>query len=55
MGNTPGSVREEFLPVVAIIFGQLLGFFKSISLGSHPDSPSASGAISRIVKGVTIY
>lgn len=55
LGNTPGNIKEEYLPVVAIIFGQLLGFFKSIALGLQPDSPSASGAISRIVKGVTIY
>lgn len=53
-GRTP-AVEEAYLTVASILFGQLLGFFKSLELGLRPDSPSASGAISRIVKGVTIY
>ncbi|UJH90185.1 hypothetical protein LZ575_14910 [Antarcticibacterium sp. 1MA-6-2] len=37
------------------LVGQLLGLYKSLSLGLDPDNPSVSGAISRVVKGVTIY
>jgi tagatose-6-phosphate ketose/aldose isomerase len=48
-------IHEDFLPVVSIIPAQMLGFFKSIQMGLSPDSPSVSGAISRVVKGVTIY
>jgi tagatose-6-phosphate ketose/aldose isomerase len=33
----------------------LLGFYKSLYLGLQPDSPSISGAISRVVEGVIIY
>lgn len=49
------QVPEEYLAVCYIVFGQLLGFFKSLALKLEPDSPSKSGAISRVVQGVTIY
>ena len=49
------SLEEEFLSVCNVIPAQMLGFFKSLRLGLKPDAPSASGAISRVVKGVTIY
>lgn len=39
----------------AALIGQLLGFFHSIWVGLHPDNPSVSGCISRVVEGVTIY
>lgn len=49
------EIEEEFLAVCNIIPGQLLGFFTSLKLGLKPDNPSATGAISRVVKGVKIY
>lgn len=49
------NINEEYLSVCYIIFGQLLGFYKSLNLNHKPDSPSKTGAISRVVKGVTIY
>lgn len=49
------QIEEPYLSVCNILLGQLLGFFKSMDLGLNPDSPSLSGAISRVVKGVTIY
>ncbi len=49
------DVPEEFLPVIYIIPAQIIGFFKSMSLGLSPDSPSNNGSISRVVKGVRIY
>lgn len=48
-------IREEYLCVSNILLGQLLGYYKSLSIGLNPDSPSRSGAISRVVQGVTIY
>lgn len=45
----------DFSVLAATLVGQLLGFYKSISLGLHPDNPSVSGAISRVVQGVKIY
>lgn len=48
-------LQEDFLPVCSIIPAQILGFFKSLQLGLSPDSPSVSGAISRVVQGVIVY
>lgn len=48
-------LREEFLPVISIVPCQMLAFYKSLQVGLQPDSPSASGAISRVVQGVKIY
>ncbi len=49
------NIAEDFLPVCAIIVGQLLGFYKSLQLGLKPDTPSVNGSISRVVQGVKIY
>ena len=49
------AIDEEYLSVSNILLGQLLGYYKSLAIGLSPDSPSQSGAISRVVKGVTIY
>lgn len=55
LSDKAGAVSEAFLSVATILLGQVLGFFKSLDAGLSPDSPSTSGAISRIVRGVTIY
>ncbi|MFT4153315.1 SIS domain-containing protein [Parafilimonas sp.] len=49
------QIDEDFLPVCAIVAGQILAFYKSLNLGLTPDNPSINGAISRVVQGVTIY
>ncbi|HEX5153463.1 MAG TPA: SIS domain-containing protein [Parafilimonas sp.] len=54
-GNERHHIAEDFLPVCAIIPGQLLGFYKSLELGLKPDEPSVNGSISRVVQGVNIY
>jgi tagatose-6-phosphate ketose/aldose isomerase len=46
---------EELLAVCDILPAQLLGLYKSVSLGLDPDSPSQTGAISRVVEDVIIY
>ena len=45
----------EYLCVAEIMLSQLLGYYKSLSLGLDPDKPSLSGTISRVVEGVKIY
>lgn len=55
LSETGVRLDEDFLPVCSILPAQMIGFFKSLHLGLNPDSPSASGAISRVVKGVVIY
>ena len=46
---------DALTPPVYVIFGQLLGLFKSLQLGFRPDSPSETGIIHRVVQGVKIY
>ena len=53
--NGIDDIPEEFLPVFYILPAQIIGFFKSMSLGLSPDSPSNSGSITRVVQGVKIY
>jgi tagatose-6-phosphate ketose/aldose isomerase len=48
-------LTDDYFCVASILPAQLLGFFKSLHLGLSPDSPSRSGAISRVVEGVYIY
>lgn len=48
-------LTDDYFCVASILPAQLLGFFKSMNLGLNPDAPSRSGAISRVVEGVTIY
>jgi tagatose-6-phosphate ketose/aldose isomerase len=55
LSNDESQLDEDFLPVCFILPAQMLGFFKSVQLGLNPDSPSQSGAINRVVKGVIIY
>jgi tagatose-6-phosphate ketose/aldose isomerase len=49
------DIPDDLLPPVQVILGQLLGLFKSLSLGYKPDSPSEGGVIHRVVEGVRIY
>ena len=46
---------DDYRPPVDVIFGQLLGLFSSLHWNLKPDAPSPTGAISRVVGGVTIY
>lgn len=46
---------DVFRVLTDIVVGQLAGLFKSLQLGLKPDSPSSSGTINRVVKGITIY
>ncbi len=55
LSNESKLISEEYLCVSNILLGQLLGYYKSLAIGLKPDSPSQSGAISRVVQGVTIY
>lgn len=55
LSDSEYRIDEDFLSVCFILPAQLIGYFKSLNLGLDPDMPSTSGAISRVVKGVTIY
>jgi tagatose-6-phosphate ketose/aldose isomerase len=52
----PGNAPPDALrPPLDVIFGQLLGLFCSLEAGLKPDTPSPSGAISRVVSHVRIH
>ena len=55
LSDSGNMLDEELLTVCDILPAQLLGMYKSLALGLNPDSPSESGAISRVVEDVTIY
>jgi tagatose-6-phosphate ketose/aldose isomerase len=49
--DIPDYLRAPF----EIVFSQLLAYHMSLNAGLNPDSPSPSGAISRVVSGVKVY
>jgi tagatose-6-phosphate ketose/aldose isomerase len=55
LDNKEKSLPEEYLAIVSVLPAQMIGFFKSLDLGLRPDTPSASGTITRVVEGVEIY
>jgi len=50
-----GLLSDEERAICGVLTAQILGVYRSISLGLKPDSPSPTGSISRVVQGVTIY
>jgi tagatose-6-phosphate ketose/aldose isomerase len=55
LSDNGGSLNESYLAVCSVLPAQILAFYKSLDLGLRPDSPSATGAITRVVEGVQIY
>ena len=52
---SPLRVRDDYRPPVDVMLGQLLGLFFSLRWNLCPDSPSPTGAISRVVQNVKIH
>jgi D-galactosamine 6-phosphate deaminase/isomerase len=50
-----GTVTDEDAPVLDVVVGQLLAFFRCLSMGLRPDSPSDDGVISRVVGDFAIH
>jgi len=48
-------IDDAIWTITSLVPVQLLAFYKSEALGYNPDSPSKSGAIHRVVQGVSIY
>lgn len=55
LSENGNRLSEEYLAVCCVLPAQILGFYKSLDLGLQPDTPSATGAITRVVEGVQIY
>jgi len=46
---------DEDLSLIDALVGQLLGFFRCLAGGRHPDSPSEDSVITRVVSGFEIH
>lgn len=46
---------DENVPVIDVIVGQLLAFFRCLEEGLRPDSPSEDGVISRVVQTFVLH
>jgi tagatose-6-phosphate ketose/aldose isomerase len=55
LGSDGNKIADDFFTICSVIPAQILGFYKSMSLGLTPDSPSQNGGINRVVQGVNIY
>jgi tagatose-6-phosphate ketose/aldose isomerase len=55
--DCPGlaEVGDDSAPVIDVVVGQMLGFFRCIREGLQPDSPSESGVINRVVQSFTLH
>lgn len=47
--------NEVYSVVTYVLYAQIFALMASVELGIEPDNPSPSGAVNRVVKGVTIY
>ena len=44
-----------YLVLPYIVFAQTIALLTSVKIGNSPDTPSPTGTVNRVVKGVTIH
>jgi tagatose-6-phosphate ketose/aldose isomerase len=49
------AIADEDAPVLDVVVGQLLAFFRCLHMGLRPDAPSDEGVISRVVGDFAIH
>ncbi len=49
------GLPDDEQAIVSVLTAQILGVYRSLALRLRPDAPSPSGAISRVVRGVTLH
>lgn len=49
------KIGDENMPVLDVLIGQLLGFFRCLKEGFHPDAPSSTGVINRVVQEFVLH
>jgi len=49
------NLGDDNSPVIDVIAGQLLAFFRCLEEGLRPDSPSEDGVISRVVQTFALH
>ena len=53
--GTGAGLGDETLPMLDVLVGQLLAFFRCLSLGLRPDAPSRADIINRVVGHFAIH
>ncbi|HFX5453067.1 TPA: SIS domain-containing protein [Streptococcus pyogenes] len=53
--DTRHLLPEAYLTFPMILVAQTLALLTAVTLGNSPDTPSATGTVNRVVKGVTIH
>ena len=48
-------LTDAYLALPDIMFGQTIALLTSVKVGNTPDTPSPTGTVNRVVKGVTIH
>ncbi|MER2181678.1 MAG: tagatose-6-phosphate ketose isomerase, partial [Desemzia incerta] len=46
---------EAYLALPFVMVAQTVSLISSVKVGNTPDTPSATGTVNRVVKGVTIH
>ncbi|GAB6428666.1 SIS domain-containing protein [Bacillus luti] len=54
-GKEAHSVPDAYLALPFVMIGQTVSLLASVKVGNTPDTPSPTGTVNRVVKGVTIY
>lgn len=54
-GSEAALIPDAYLALPFIMIGQTISLLASIKVGNTPDTPSPTGTVNRVVKGVTIY
>ncbi|WP_417037807.1 tagatose-6-phosphate ketose isomerase [Collinsella stercoris] len=49
------ALPEAYLALPFVMVGQVVSLLNSVRVGNTPDTPSPSGTVNRVVKGVTIH
>ena len=49
------DVPDAYLALPYVMYGQIVSLLSSVKVGNKPDTPSPTGTVNRVVKGVTIY
>jgi tagatose-6-phosphate ketose/aldose isomerase len=50
-----GKLNDDDTPVIHVVVGQMLAFFRCLEEGLHPDAPSKDGVINRVVPGFRLH
>jgi len=49
------NVPDAYLSLPYVMVGQTISLLAAIKVGNTPDTPSPSGTVNRVVKGVTLH